>query len=575
MVMFWKNKARLVAKGYCQEEGIDFKELFVPVAWIEAIKIFIANAFSKNMIIYQMDVKTTFLNGDLQEEVYVSQPKGFEDPDHPTHTATKFLICGKIIVKKTAIPDNGAFTTSSSVPAIYIHQFWNTMTYDVKTKVYSVQLDEQWFTLSADILQKALEITLDDLTHPFVSPPASDAPWREILSLISQCLTDHTELLWEDFVQGIQTFFSHKASTKKTTPLLIPYCRFTKLIIYYLGSKHNIHQRPESVIHVTRNDFLLGNLKFVHKGEKDEVLGMSIPTHLITEAIQQSPYYQKYLNMVAKQPKAKNKVKKKTASGSEKQTTPAPAKQPNSLKKKPSKPTPSRKVQKGKPSLKLVDEKEEVQHEPEPQVEETDVDLERALKLCLDSSQLQGQVKEEDVELELALKMSLDSFQAQSQALVGGVAIHECDTSEKVVQETSWPSDSISVAEKDSDSERTKSGTEVKITESAEDQARSDPGKGPEALAGPNPKPMHEDFYATAYPNVHKSLKLKTDENVILEEPTSPSGTHSSMKNLDDTYNFGDEFLNDVPTEDEPANTSSPLLTTYVVDLITTTPTPQ
>ncbi|GKF04096.1 retrovirus-related pol polyprotein from transposon TNT 1-94 [Tanacetum coccineum] len=80
-----KNKARLVAKGYRQEEGINFKESFAPVARIEAIKIFIANAASKNMDIYQMDVKIAFLNGDLQEEVFIRQPEGFEDPDYPTH----------------------------------------------------------------------------------------------------------------------------------------------------------------------------------------------------------------------------------------------------------------------------------------------------------------------------------------------------------------------------------------------------------------------------------------------------------------------------------------------------------
>ncbi|GKE45577.1 retrovirus-related pol polyprotein from transposon TNT 1-94, partial [Tanacetum coccineum] len=66
-----KNKARLVAKGYRQEEEIDFEESFSPVARIEAIQIFIANAANKNMTIYQMDVKTAFLNGELKEEVYV------------------------------------------------------------------------------------------------------------------------------------------------------------------------------------------------------------------------------------------------------------------------------------------------------------------------------------------------------------------------------------------------------------------------------------------------------------------------------------------------------------------------
>nr|GFB52451.1 hypothetical protein [Tanacetum cinerariifolium] len=80
-----ENKARLVAKGYRQEEGIDFEESFAPVARIEAIRIFIANASSRNMTVYQMDVKTAFLNDDLKEEVCVSQAEGFVDPDHPTH----------------------------------------------------------------------------------------------------------------------------------------------------------------------------------------------------------------------------------------------------------------------------------------------------------------------------------------------------------------------------------------------------------------------------------------------------------------------------------------------------------
>nr|GFC55867.1 retrovirus-related Pol polyprotein from transposon TNT 1-94 [Tanacetum cinerariifolium] len=80
-----KNKARLVAKGYRQEEGIDFEESFAPVAYIEAMCIFIANAANKNMTFYQMDVKTAFLNGELKEEVYVNQPKGFVDPDLLTH----------------------------------------------------------------------------------------------------------------------------------------------------------------------------------------------------------------------------------------------------------------------------------------------------------------------------------------------------------------------------------------------------------------------------------------------------------------------------------------------------------
>ncbi|GJS92245.1 retrovirus-related pol polyprotein from transposon TNT 1-94 [Tanacetum coccineum] len=80
-----KNKAQLVARGYRQEEGIDFEESFAPVARLEAIRIFIAFAAHMNMVVYQMDVKTAFLNGNLQEEVYVSQPDGFVDQDNPNH----------------------------------------------------------------------------------------------------------------------------------------------------------------------------------------------------------------------------------------------------------------------------------------------------------------------------------------------------------------------------------------------------------------------------------------------------------------------------------------------------------
>ncbi|GJV19412.1 retrovirus-related pol polyprotein from transposon TNT 1-94 [Tanacetum coccineum] len=80
-----RNKTRLVAKGYKQEEGIDFEESFAPVARLEAVRMFIAYAAHKNITIFQMDVKTAFLNGPLKEEVYVSQPEGFIDLEFPDH----------------------------------------------------------------------------------------------------------------------------------------------------------------------------------------------------------------------------------------------------------------------------------------------------------------------------------------------------------------------------------------------------------------------------------------------------------------------------------------------------------
>ncbi|GJY85799.1 retrovirus-related pol polyprotein from transposon TNT 1-94, partial [Tanacetum coccineum] len=71
----------MVAQGYTQEEGIDYDEVFAPVARIKAIRLFLAYASFKDFVVYQMDVKSAFLYGKIEEEVYVCQPPGFEDPD--------------------------------------------------------------------------------------------------------------------------------------------------------------------------------------------------------------------------------------------------------------------------------------------------------------------------------------------------------------------------------------------------------------------------------------------------------------------------------------------------------------
>ncbi|GJX72229.1 hypothetical protein Tco_0309400 [Tanacetum coccineum] len=217
-----------------------------------------------------------------------------------------------------------AFTASSSIPAIYIQQFWDTMRYDSTTGIYSCQLDEQWFNLHKDILRDALQITPINDNNPFVAPPSSDAvieyvntlgypctlrnvsamsvndlyqPWRAILSMINMCLTE--------FVQSIQTFLTDKKrltmasrGKKKSTPLLIPSIRFTKLIIHHLKTKHNIHPRTGSPLHYSHEDNVLGTLRSVGKDGR-EVFGMPIPDALLTDAIKRAPYYGGYLAHVA------------------------------------------------------------------------------------------------------------------------------------------------------------------------------------------------------------------------------------------------------------------------------------
>ncbi len=80
-----RNKARLVAQGFNQEEGIDYEETFAPVARLEAIRMLLAFACFKDFVLYQMDVKSAFLNGFINEEVYVEQPPGFQSFNFPNH----------------------------------------------------------------------------------------------------------------------------------------------------------------------------------------------------------------------------------------------------------------------------------------------------------------------------------------------------------------------------------------------------------------------------------------------------------------------------------------------------------
>ena len=80
-----RNKARLVAQGYTQVEGMDYGETYAPVARLEAIRILLAYANHHDITLYQMDIKSAFLNGEIEEEVYVKQPPGFVNPKKPNH----------------------------------------------------------------------------------------------------------------------------------------------------------------------------------------------------------------------------------------------------------------------------------------------------------------------------------------------------------------------------------------------------------------------------------------------------------------------------------------------------------
>ncbi|GJX42380.1 hypothetical protein Tco_0257370 [Tanacetum coccineum] len=376
---------------------------------------------------------------------------------------------------------------------------------------------------------------------------------------------------------------------------------------------------------------------------------MAIPDPLITEAIQQSSYYPKYLEMVVRNTRnlkesASMQLATKACTQKAhkpltqiKQSKPAPA-----TTKKPSKRKLPQKLER-ESYFQLVDEDDEAQQESIPQEEGDDPHLELAKKMSLEAHQEKGEGEGDDADMERAIKLSLDpAFLPQGRAPVGGVTIRdpvsettsklhevvgkgkavvteeqvahslinlskkkrttdqfilvmrdqtphdsttgpssqpEDDTSEKVIHESSSTSDSErteSETEADApkgdkdqgeaDTSTVTSGVSIPVSDPEkvhevlagpdpgpmkEDQTGSDFGKLHVSLAGPNPEHMDDEFLATAYLKVHENLKLITDERVIDDNPESHSGSMSSMKNLDDTFNFGDQFLYDKPTEDD------------------------
>nr|GEY23585.1 retrovirus-related Pol polyprotein from transposon TNT 1-94 [Tanacetum cinerariifolium] len=148
-----KNKARLVAQGFRKEEGIDFEESFTPVVRIEAIRIFVANAANKNMTIFQMDIKTTFLNGELREEVYVSQPEGFVDQEYPSHVYKLkkafyslkqapyawYDMLSSFLISQHFSKDTGESTISTFLGAVATGNVETTIVEGLKEEVYVSQ----------------------------------------------------------------------------------------------------------------------------------------------------------------------------------------------------------------------------------------------------------------------------------------------------------------------------------------------------------------------------------------------------------------------------------------------------
>nr|GEV08127.1 E-beta-farnesene synthase [Tanacetum cinerariifolium] len=434
------------------------------------------------------------------------------------------------------------------------------------------------------LVQDALVITPIDQAHQFVSPPSGDA----VMDFVNQL--GYTEVIY---------FVSRMAVNN----LYQPWRAILSMINQCLTGKTSGHDRPRyprstSSFHPAEEDLRLGNLKFVPKGNVDDVFRMPIPNELISNNIRNASYYNAYLKIVAKHDQKSSAEKegtKKTASAKQpkpmpaivKSTKPAPAPNLKETKERLSKAS-TAKPPKPKPAKKLVDEPDEepAQSEPEPELEHQGEEATQPLPV------VEGKGKaivteEQAAHSLLALytpkrRSTMDQFIFQRRtsaieaSLTGPSAQAQDDLSANIVRD----SPSFIDAKTGATSEKTNSGGDTKILQideekgndvdkqvvMDEDQARLDPGESRGALARPDPEPTHDEFMTDMYPKVQESLKFTTDEHVILEDPISSTGTFSSMRNLEDAYVVGDQFINNKSTKDEP---KKPNVEAKVVSMVT------
>nr|GEV69698.1 hypothetical protein [Tanacetum cinerariifolium] len=368
-----KNKARLVARGYHQEEGIDFEESFDPVARLEAIRIFLAYVAYKNMVVYQMDVKTVFLNGNLREERYgfefcdpvdtpmVVKSKLDEDKEgkvvDPSHyrgmigtlldlTASRpdlqFAICMCARHHRCSRDIHagilGNYHSSSAlntVQDIVNLEYFREMMH-ICLRLYGHTFDELPF-------EEEILAFLRFLGHSGEIRKLSDVninklhqPWRSFVVVINKWLSgkstsydslrlsqsqilweiyhkknvDFAYLLWEDFVYQVE----HK-DAKKSNKMY--YLRFTKVIIHYFMIKDPLIPRRNKVNwYYVRDDQMFTTIKLVSRHQKTQQFSVMFPIELTNKDIRNSKAYKEYYAVAsgAAPPKTKASVRKMKSS---------------------------------------------------------------------------------------------------------------------------------------------------------------------------------------------------------------------------------------------------------------------
>nr|GEW32270.1 retrovirus-related Pol polyprotein from transposon TNT 1-94 [Tanacetum cinerariifolium] len=195
-----RNKTHLVVRGFRQEEGIDFKESFAPVARMEAIRIFLAYTAHKGFTVYQMDVKTVFLHGSLKEDVYVCQPKGFIDADYPSHVyKLKKALYGLKQAPRAWYDELSTFLLQNGFSKGTIDLTLFTRRFDDEILVVQVYVDDiifgstdpRYATLFSDLMKSRFEMSMMGEMTFFLGLQVNQSPSgidNDIYSIVDACV---------------------------------------------------------------------------------------------------------------------------------------------------------------------------------------------------------------------------------------------------------------------------------------------------------------------------------------------------------------------------------------------------
>nr|GEV15695.1 hypothetical protein [Tanacetum cinerariifolium] len=493
-----------------------------------------------------------------------------------------------------------AFTASSTIPSIYIQQFWDTIQYDKKAGCYRCQLDEQWFVLTKNTLREALQITHVNNNQAFVAPLSSDALINFVNELgypklvrnlsnilwgiVTRAHIDYAERIWEEFTQSIHTFIKdkqnlsrHTTGKKKATLIVIPSIRFTKLINHHLQRRHRFHPRSDSLLYLPNEESVLGYLKFSAKGTKREVaqhqqyLAGETGSNLNSPAPKPTKPTRKPKTTAPKAPPRPSVSTPVTSA------QPAPTSAPTKPQKKKrkqaietsDKPLEAKKSKYGfigkKRSLKsALEESMKTMYDaprgPLPPVVIREPESGKYQPLPEVPGKGKAKVTEEQVAHDL-LSLQMPKKKSPTDQYIFQRCAFE-PTGSSGHDESPY----AMLGQPDSKEELEKTG--------------SDTGAQDEGQAGPDPGNAGADELSMPSPMVHAGSDREHMDldvaDVLLEEPARSSGTLSSLQHLSKDISFGDLFFRDKPSDaDKNAETKveSMQFKATTTDITTTTTT--